>query len=98
MTWRVAILALTIMLAGATAPLIRNGIGGRDGYRVMGVAMALVILAGVVLAYRGTSGAPVGTAQTAIVLGFSLLPAVLTLLSLLWLRGYTLDAETVDHD
>ena len=31
MTWRVAILALTIMLAGATAPVIRHAVGGRDG-------------------------------------------------------------------
>ena len=48
MTWRVAILAFTIMLAGATAPLIRDAVGGRAGYRVMGVAMALLILVGVV--------------------------------------------------
>ena len=47
MTWRVAILAFTIMLAGATAPVIRDAVGGRDGYRVMGVVMALVILVGV---------------------------------------------------
>src|SRR6185369_14154108 len=58
MTWRVAILAFTIMLAGATAPLIRDAIGGRAGYRAMGVAMALVIAVGVVGAYRGTSRAP----------------------------------------
>ena len=32
---------------------------------------------------------------TAITLGFSLLPAALTLLSLLWLRRYTLDADAV---
>ena len=44
MTWRVAILAFTIMLAGATAPLIRDAVGGRDGYRVMGVAMAVLIV------------------------------------------------------
>jgi Na+/melibiose symporter-like transporter len=61
MTWRVAILAFTIMLAGATAPIIRNQVGGRDGYRAMGVAMALVILVGVVGVYRGTRHAPVGT-------------------------------------
>ena len=36
MTWRVAILAFTIMLAGATAPVIRDAVGGRAGYRVMG--------------------------------------------------------------
>ena len=43
MTWRVAILALTIMVAGASAPLIRDLVGGRDGYRVMGVVMAVII-------------------------------------------------------
>jgi Na+/melibiose symporter-like transporter len=63
MTWRVAILAFTIMLAGATAPLIRDAVGGRAGYRVMGVAMALVITVGVVGAYVGTRRAPVGAIQ-----------------------------------
>jgi Na+/melibiose symporter-like transporter len=60
MTWRVAILAFTILLAGASAPAIRDAVGGRDGYRVMGLAMALLILAGALLAYRGTRAAPVG--------------------------------------
>ena len=63
MTWRVAILAFTIMLAGATAPLIRDAVGGRAGYRVMGVAMAVVIVVGVVGAYTGTRRAPVGTVE-----------------------------------
>ncbi len=63
MTWRVAILAFTIMLAGATAPLIRDAVGGRAGYRVMGVAMALIIVVGVVSAYVGTRRAPVGASQ-----------------------------------
>jgi GPH family glycoside/pentoside/hexuronide:cation symporter len=63
MTWRVVILAFTIMLAGATAPIIRDAVGGRDGYRVMGLAMALVILVGVVSAYVGTRSAPVGAVQ-----------------------------------
>lgn len=61
MTWRVAILAFTIMLAGASAPAIRDAVGGRDGYRVMGVAMALIIAVGVVGAYVGTRRAPVTT-------------------------------------
>ncbi len=60
MTWRVALLALTIMIAGASAPVIRNQIGGRDRYRVMGVAMALIILIGVISVYRGTRDAPIG--------------------------------------
>ncbi|MBC9734845.1 MFS transporter [Nocardioides marmotae] len=63
MTWRVAILALTILVAGGTAPLIRDAVGGRDGYRVMGVVMALIILVGVVSSYLGTRHAPVGTVQ-----------------------------------
>jgi GPH family glycoside/pentoside/hexuronide:cation symporter len=63
MTWRVAILAFTIMLAGATAPLIRDAVGGRAGYRAMGVAMALVIAVGVVGAYAGTRRAPIGAVQ-----------------------------------
>ena len=63
MTWRVAILAFTIMLAGATAPVIRDAVGGRAGYRVMGIAMAVVIVVGVVLAYRGTRHAPVGAVE-----------------------------------
>lgn len=60
MTARVAILAFTIMLAGATAPLIRDAVGGRDGYRVMGVVMAVLIGVGVLSAYVGTRRAPIG--------------------------------------
>ena len=60
MTWRVAILALAILLAGASAPAIRDAVGGRDGYRVMGLAMAAVIATGALLAYRGTRAARVG--------------------------------------
>ncbi len=63
MTWRVAILAFTIMLAGASAPAIRDAVGGRDGYRVMGVAMAVLILLGALLAYRGTRTARVGDVE-----------------------------------
>ena len=51
MTWRVALLALTILLTGASAPLIRDAVGGRDGYRLMGLAMAVVITIGVVVAF-----------------------------------------------
>jgi Na+/melibiose symporter-like transporter len=49
------------MLAGATAPLIRDAVGGRDGYRAMGVVMAALILAGVLSAYAGTRHAATGT-------------------------------------
>lgn len=60
MTWRVAILAFTIMLAGATAPVIRDAAGGREGYRYMGVIMAVLIAIGVVSAWWGTRRAPIG--------------------------------------
>jgi Na+/melibiose symporter-like transporter len=63
MTWRVAILALTIMVSGASAPIIRDAIGGRGGYRAMGVVMALLILTGALMAYRGTAAAPVGRVE-----------------------------------
>lgn len=63
MTWRVAILAFTIMLAGATAPAIRDAVGGRDGYRLMGLVMAALIAVGVVSAYVGTRRAPVTAPQ-----------------------------------
>jgi Na+/melibiose symporter-like transporter len=61
MTWRVAILAFAILLSGASAPAIRNAFDGRDGYRVMGLVIAAILVVGVVAAYRGTAGAPVGS-------------------------------------
>ncbi|GAA5142802.1 MFS transporter [Nocardioides marinquilinus] len=60
MTWRVGVLAFTIMLAGASAPAVRDAVGGRDGYRIMGLLMAVLILVGVLGAYHGTRRAPVG--------------------------------------
>jgi GPH family glycoside/pentoside/hexuronide:cation symporter len=60
MTWRVAILAFAIMLSGATAPAIRDAYDGRTGYRLMGVAVAVLLAVGVVGAYVGTRSAPVG--------------------------------------
>ncbi|MCW2808159.1 MAG: transporter [Marmoricola sp.] len=60
MTWRVAILAFAIMLSGATAPAIRDALDGRAGYRVMGLAVAVLLVVGVVGAYVGTRSAPTG--------------------------------------
>ena len=57
---------------------------------------ALVLAVG---GYRSSTDGDVtqpDSALTAIVLGFSLLPAALTLVSLLWLRRYSLDATEVD--
>ena len=60
MTWRVAILESAILIAGASAPAIRNAFDGPQGYRVMGVFVALILVVGVVSAYAGTASAPVG--------------------------------------
>lgn len=58
MTWRVAVLALAILLSGASAPAVVEAVGGRDGYRVMGLLVALLLVVGVVGAYLGTARAP----------------------------------------
>lgn len=59
MTWRVSILALVIMLSGAVSPALRNAVGGRAGYLLVGVFAGALLLVGVVGAYRGTAAAPV---------------------------------------
>ena len=60
MTWRVAVLALAILVSGASAPAIRDAVGPVQGYRVMGLAVALLILVGALGAWRGTASAPIG--------------------------------------
>ena len=61
LTWRVAILAIAILASGATAPLIRNAVGGAAGYRAMGVFVGVLIMIGALGAYLGTSGARTST-------------------------------------
>jgi glycoside/pentoside/hexuronide:cation symporter, GPH family len=65
MSWRVALLALTILVSGASAPAIRDALGGRDGYRAMGVFVAVLIVVGTSGAYLGTRRAPVGSVTAA---------------------------------
>jgi Na+/melibiose symporter-like transporter len=60
MTWRVAVLALAILVSGASAPAVRDAVGPDQGYRVMGLCVAAFILVGVLGAWRGTAAAPVG--------------------------------------
>jgi GPH family glycoside/pentoside/hexuronide:cation symporter len=60
MTWRVAVLALAILVSGASAPAIRDAVGGHAGYRAMGIAVGAMLLVGAVGAYVGTRRAPVG--------------------------------------
>ena len=59
-SWRIAVLALAILVSGAVAPGIADGIGGTGGYRVMGVFVGVLIAVGAVGVYLGTRGAPVG--------------------------------------
>ena len=65
LTWRVALLALTILVSGATAPAIRDALGGHAGYRAMGVFVGALILGGTLAAYFGTSRAPIGSVTAA---------------------------------
>ncbi|QGN46754.1 MFS transporter [Micromonospora sp. WMMD558] len=63
MTWRIAVLALAILVSGAVAPLVRDaGGGGLAGHRWMGVFVAGLIVLGAVGAFLGTRSAPAGTA------------------------------------
>lgn len=54
MTWRVAVLAVAILLSGATAPLVVDAFG----YPVMGAYIGVILLVGTLGAYFCTSGVP----------------------------------------
>lgn len=60
MTWRVAVLALAILVAGGGSPALRDALGPEWGYRAVGIFVGLLILVGAVGAWWGTKGvAPV---------------------------------------
>lgn len=58
MTWRVAILAVAILVSGGVSPAIRDALSPDWDYRAVGLFVALLILAGAVGAWRGTRGIP----------------------------------------
>lgn len=60
MTPRVIIIAVAILISGATAPLVVNAFGEKaaSGYRAMGLYVALLLAVGVVGAWWATKGAP----------------------------------------
>ncbi|MEU5948182.1 MFS transporter [Micromonospora sp. NPDC047465] len=61
MSWRIAVLALAILVSGAVAPLVRDaGGGGVAGHRWMGLFVAGLIVAGALGAFLGTRSAPEG--------------------------------------
>ncbi|WP_306214251.1 MFS transporter [Actinoplanes sp. RD1] len=58
MTWRVAVLAVAILVSGALAPLVVDVAGGGlVGHRWSGAFVALLIVVGTVGAFLGTRGA-----------------------------------------
>jgi len=66
MTWRVVVLALAILLSGATAPMVVDAFDDEvTGHRVMGVYVGLILAIGVLGAWRGTRGAPEHRTDTA---------------------------------
>jgi Na+/melibiose symporter-like transporter len=63
MTWRIAVLALAILVSGAVAPLVVTAGGdGVPGHRWMGVFVAGLIVVGTVGVFIGTRGTPTGVA------------------------------------
>jgi Na+/melibiose symporter-like transporter len=68
MTWRVAMLALAILVSGAVAPAVRDAFdrpaqtfaGSIFGHRVMGVFVAVLIVTGTLLVFFLTRDAPRG--------------------------------------
>ncbi|GIL37358.1 MFS transporter [Phycicoccus sp. DTK01] len=65
MTWRVAVLALAILVSGGLAPVVRDAVGPEQGYRVVGLFVGALILVGTLGAWWGTRDAPVRRAATA---------------------------------
>ncbi|WP_229400452.1 MFS transporter [Micromonospora okii] len=62
MSWRVAVLAVAILVSGAVAPaVVTAGGDGVAGHRWMGLFVAALIVVGTVGAFLGTRGAPTGT-------------------------------------
>jgi Na+/melibiose symporter-like transporter len=58
--WRIAVLAIAILVSGAGAPAVRDAIGGVAGYRVMGIAVGVLIVVGAIGVFLGTAKAPHG--------------------------------------
>ncbi len=58
LTWRMIFLGVAILVSGAVAPAIADGVGGVAGYRVMGLAMAAVLGLAMFATFTGTARAP----------------------------------------
>lgn len=61
MTWRIAVLAIAILISGAVAPAIVNASSDTiAGHRLMGVFVGTLIVIGALGAFVGTQRAPIG--------------------------------------
>jgi len=58
--WRIAVLAIAILVSGAGAPALRDAIGGVAGYRIMGIGVGVLIVLGAIGVFLGTAKAPHG--------------------------------------
>ncbi len=54
MSWRVAVLAVAILVSGGVAPLLRTALGAQWGYVAVGVFVGVLILIGTLGAWWGT--------------------------------------------
>jgi GPH family glycoside/pentoside/hexuronide:cation symporter len=64
MTWRIAVLAIAILVSGAIAPLVVDVAGGGvPGHRAMGAFVAALIVVGTIGVFAGTADAPTGATQ-----------------------------------
>lgn len=64
--WRIAVLALAILLVGAGGPAVRDAAGGgHRGYLVMGVVVAAVLLLGMLGTVLGVRGAAAPATEVA---------------------------------
>ncbi len=64
-SWRVIVITLAILVAGGTAPVLVDVLGGVDGYRLMAVVMASLIVAGTIGVWWGTRKAPLSREEVA---------------------------------
>jgi len=53
--WRIAVLSIAILISGAGAPALRDAVGGLAGYRIMGIAVGVLILVGAIGVFIGTA-------------------------------------------
>ncbi|NHA66537.1 MFS transporter [Phycicoccus flavus] len=65
MTWRVAVLALAILVSGGLSPVIRDALGPTWGYRGVGLFVGVLIAVGAAGAWWGTRHAPARRTATA---------------------------------